>query len=149
LKHHVAACILAFIALPAWAQVTVHEPWIRATVPGQPTAGAYMRLTAGTDARLVSASSPVAGVTELHQMTMDKGVMRMRAVAGIDIPAGKGAELKPGGLHIMMMDLKRPMKEGETVPITLVVEDGSKRRSSIEVKATVRAVTGASSHRQH
>ncbi|HUN68513.1 MAG TPA: copper chaperone PCu(A)C [Burkholderiales bacterium] len=135
---------LILISASALAQVTVKDPWVRATVPQQTATGAFMQLSSPTDARLVSASSPVAGVVELHEMVMDKDVMKMRAVPGIDIPAGKGAELKPGGYHVMLMNLKSQMKEGDVVPIKLVVEGKDKKRQTLEVKATVRPLNTAS-----
>jgi len=110
-----------------------------------------MTLTSRTNARLVSASSPVAGMTELHRMTMENGVMRMRAVPGIDLPAGKPAQLKPGGFHLMLMNLKRQVKEGETVRITLVIEEKDGKRFPIEVEAPVRplSTTVDGDHDQH
>jgi len=150
MRVHRIIGILALVACPAWAQVTVQDPWVRATVPQQNTTGGFMTLISGKDARLVSASTPVAGITELHQMTMDNGVMRMRAVPGMDLPAGKPAQLKPGGFHLMLMDLKRQVKEGEIVPITLVIEEKGGKRFSVEVKAPVRPLgTTAEDHNQH
>ena len=133
-----AAALL--VALPAAAQVTVTDPWIRGTVQGQMATGAFMKLQSAKDARLVEAASPVAGVVEIHEMTLQNNVMRMRAVKALDLPAGRAVELKPGGYHVMLMDLKQQMKEGETVPVTLVVESGGKRET-IEVKVPVRAPT--------
>ncbi|WP_310450691.1 copper chaperone PCu(A)C [Sulfuritalea sp.] len=130
--------VSAVFILPAHAQVTVKEPWVRATVSAQMATGAFMQITSVQDARLVEARSPVAGVVEVHEMSMDKDVMKMRAVKTLDLPAGKSVELKPGGYHIMLMDLKQQMKEGDTVPVTLVVEGKDKKRSTIEVKAPVR-----------
>lgn len=127
----------AFI-LPAHAQVTVKEPWVRATVAQQQATGAFMQLVSAQDARLVEVKSPVAGIVEIHEMAMDKDVMRMRAIKGLDLPAGKVVELKSGGYHVMLMDLKRQVKEGDTVPLTLVVEGKDKKLSSIDVKAPVR-----------
>jgi hypothetical protein len=135
----IAALILS--ALPVMAQVTVKDPWVRATVSQQKATGAFMQITSAQDAQLVSASSPVAGVVEVHEMTMEKDVMKMRAMKSLDLPAGKSVELKPGGYHVMLMDLKQQMKEGDTVPVTLVVEGKDKKRSSIEVKAAVKALT--------
>ena len=132
-----ASTILLSISL-AHAQVEVKDPWVRATVPQQTATGAFMRLTSPTDARLVSASSPVAAVVELHEMKMENGVMKMRAVPAIEIPAGKGAELKPGGYHVMLMNLNAQMKEGGIVPITLVIESKDGKRETLEVKAPIR-----------
>jgi copper(I)-binding protein len=139
----ITAVALLLAALPVMAQVTVKDPWVRATVSQQKATGAFMQITSAQDARLVDASSPLAGVVEVHEMTMEKDVMRMRAVKGLDLPAGKSVELKPGGYHVMLMDLKQQMKEGDTVPVTLVVEGKDNKRTKVEVKATVKALATA------
>lgn len=132
---------LMFAAFPVMAQVTVKDPWVRATVPAQKATGAFMQITSAQDARLVEAKSPVAGVVEVHEMVMEKDVMKMRAIKGLDLPAGKTVELKPGGYHVMLMDLKEQMKEGATVPVTLVVEGKDRKRSTVEIKAAVKPLT--------
>lgn len=126
------------VCAPVSAQVTVHEPWVRGTVPEQKATGAFMRLTAQTDSHLVSASSPVAGIVEIHEMKMDNGVMRMRAVPGLPLPAGRAVDLAPGGYHVMLIGLKQPLKAGESVPISLVFEGADRQRRTVDVKATVR-----------
>lgn len=133
-----ALALSALLAGPALAQVTVKDAWVRATVAGQKATGAFMEIADPAGGRLVSASTSVAGVTELHEMSMEGTTMKMRAVPGIDLPAGKAVELKPGGLHVMLMDLKQPLSAGESVALTLVVEGKDKKRETIEVKATVR-----------
>ena len=143
------AFALAVAAAPALAQVKVSDAWVRATVPHQSATGAYMTLESPQDARVVSASSPAAGVVELHEMKMDNEVMKMRRVPAVALPAGKTVELKPGGYHVMMMNLKGQMKEGDTVPITLVVEGKDKKRETVEVKATVRPVNAPASGGDH
>jgi hypothetical protein len=140
LRSSLAALAALLVVLPAAAQVTVTDPWIRGTVQGQMATGAFMKLQSTRDARLVEAASPVAGVVEIHEMAMENNIMRMRAVKALDLPAGRAVELKPGGYHVMLMDLKQQMKEGEVVPVTLVVETAG-RRETIEVKASVRAPT--------
>ncbi len=138
-----AALVTAGITLPAHAQVVVKDPWVRATVSQQKATGAFMQLTSPQDARLVEAKSPVAGVVEIHEMSMEKDVMRMRAMpGGLELPAGKTVELKSGGYHVMLMDLKQQVKEGSSVPMTLVFEGKDKKRSSIEIKAPVKSLTG-------
>jgi copper(I)-binding protein len=102
-----------------------------------------MTLTATQSSRLVEARSPVAGVVEIHEMTMDGSVMKMRAVPSLELPAGKPVALKPGGYHVMLMSLNRTLKEGEVVPITLVLETGG-RRETLEVKAPVRPLNASS-----
>lgn len=136
---------LAALALSAaaHAQVTVKDAWVRATVAQQKATGAFMQLNAARDARLLSATSPVAGVVEIHEMAMDGGVMKMRAVPGLDLPAGKAVDLKPGGYHVMLLDLKGQVKAGDAVPVTLVVEGRDGKRETIEVKATARALGAA------
>jgi copper(I)-binding protein len=140
-KSVLSLLVLCAISAPVAAQVKVADPWVRATVPQQKATGAFMNLTAEKGTRLVEARSPVAGVVEIHEMTMENNVMKMRAIAGLDLPAGKAVELKPGGYHVMLMDLKEQMKEGQSVPLTLVVEDKDKKRQAIEVKAIVRPLT--------
>jgi len=133
-----AVALTAALGAPAMAQVTVKDAWVRGTVPEQKATGAFMQLSAPAGARLVQASSNVAGTVELHEMSMEGTTMKMRAVPGIDLPAGKAVDLKPGGYHLMLLDLKQPLKEGQTVVITLVVEGQNNKRTSIEVSAPVR-----------
>ncbi len=130
------ACAAA--VLPAQAQVTAEQAWARATVVQQRASAAFMRLTSSVDARVVEVRSPVAGVARIHEMKLDGGVMRMRALQQLELPAGKTVELRPDGAHVMLMDLKRPLKEGDTLPLTLVI-DVAGRRSQIEVVVQVRA----------
>lgn len=138
--------------------VQVSDPWVRATVPAQKATGAFLTLTAKQHARLIAAASPAAKLVEIHEMSMGAdNVMRMRAIESLELPAGSAVEFKPGGYHIMLMDLVAQMKEGERVPLTLTVESADGKRESIQVEATVRALTqqhgGASSghhgHKHH
>lgn len=134
------AAVLGLASTAALAQVTVSEPWVRGTVESQMATGAFMRLTAATDARLLGARSPVAGIVEIHEMALENNVMRMREISRLDLPAGRTVELRPGGYHVMLLDLKRSLKPGEEVPITLEVEQGGERLT-IPVKAIVRPLT--------
>lgn len=131
------------LAAAAQAQVNVQDAWVRATVAHQKATGAFMQLTASSDARLVEVRSPVAGTVEIHEMALVKDVMQMRAVSGLELPAGKTVELKPGGYHVMLMDLKRQVKEGDMVPLTLVVQARDGKRQMLELKATARALNTA------
>jgi copper(I)-binding protein len=133
----------------AHAEVTVKEPWVRATVAQQKATGAFMTLTSSGDAKLISASSPVAGMVEVHEMAMEGDVMRMRAVNELNLPAGKPVDLKPGGYHVMLMALKQPLKAGDTVPVTLVIEGKDQKRETIEVQASVRALGGQMMQHKH
>ena len=136
--------VSAAFVLTAHAQVTVKDPWVRATVSQQRATGAFMQITSAQDARLVEVRSPAAGIIEIHEMTMEKDVMKMRALPdGLNLPAGKAVELKPGGYHVMLMDLKQQMKEGDSVPVILVIEGKDKKRSTIEIKAPVRPLATA------
>ncbi len=134
------AMSIAFAA-SAVAQVTVREPWIRATVPAGQATGAFMELVSKQDARLVEVRSPAAGIIEIHQMSMQGDRMMMSAVDGIDLPAGKTVALASGGYHIMMMDLKRQMKAGETVPMTLVIQGKGKKQEAVEVQVPVKPLS--------
>lgn len=122
-----------------WAQsVDVKAAWARATVQGQKATGAFMTLTAKDGARLVGVSSPVAGVSEVHEMKMDGDVMKMRAMAdGLELPAGKAVELKPGGYHVMLMDLKTPLLKDTTIPVTLMFKDAKGAQTKLELKLPV------------
>ena len=142
IRYTAAVCAVLWVTLPVAAQVIVSDPWIRSTVPQQMATGAFMQLKSAKDAKLIEVRSTVAGVVEIHEMKMENNVMRMSAVQSVALPAGRTVELRPGGYHVMMMDLKQQMKEGEVVPMMLVVESGGKRET-IEVKATVRAATAS------
>jgi periplasmic copper chaperone A len=141
------ACMAA-LAQPA--QVKVEGAWARATVQGQKGTGAFMSLTAKDGAQLVGVSSPVAGVAEVHEMKMDGDVMKMRAVPSLALPAGKKVELKPGGYHLMLMDLKAPLVKDSTVPVTLLFKDAKGAESKLELKLPVAtAAPGAASEHKH
>ncbi|MFS2002007.1 copper chaperone PCu(A)C [Duganella sp. CT11-25] len=138
--------LLLLAALPALAQVTVGEPWVRATVAQQKATGAFMTLTSTQGASLVGASSPAAGVVEVHEMKMVDDVMRMRQIAVLELPAGKPVALSPGGYHLMLLELKQPLKDGDKVPLTLEIEDAQKVRSKIVVEAPVKPLNAAAMH---
>jgi len=134
------------VAAAAHAQVEARAAWVRGTVQGQTTAGAYMELTSGERASLLGAESPAARSAEIHEMKMEGDVMRMRAVPRLELPPGKTVELKPGGYHMMLVDLKRPLKKGDLVPIRLKVELGDKTVKTIQVMAEVRDLAAAGGH---
>ena len=139
----------ALLAGTAYAQtVDVKDAWVRTSVPGQKATGSFMKLTAKDGAKLVAASSPVAGVTEVHEMKMEGDVMKMKAVAGgLDLPAGKTVELKPGGYHVMLMDLKAALSKDSTIPLTLVFKDAKGVESRLELKVPVAAAPMAAAHK--
>jgi copper(I)-binding protein len=138
-KHLIAAALTTMCAISAFAQnVTVTDAWARATVQGQKATGAFMTITAKDNAKLVGVSSPVAGVVEIHEMKMEKDIMKMAPLPnGLDLPAGKAVELKPGGYHVMLMDLKAPLAKDTTVPLTLTLQDAKGVKSNVELKALV------------
>ena len=119
------------------ADVAVQNAWVRTTVPGQKGTGAFMSLTAKSDLRLVGASSAVAGVAEVHEMKMNGDVMQMRAVAGVDLPAGKAVALQPGGFHVMLLDLKTALPKNTTVPLTLLFKDAKGMQSKVDLMVPV------------
>lgn len=150
LSRWLAASALALAASAACAQTTVKDAWVRGTVEKQRATGAFMQIQSSTGGKLVGASSPAAGVTEVHEMSMDGGVMKMRALPALDLPAGKAVELKPGGYHVMLMDLKQPLKTGDTVTLNLVIEGKDGKRETVEVKAPVKALgMGGDGHSGH
>lgn len=136
LKLLSATLLLACSALQAQT-VEVKDAWIRSTVQGQQGTGAFMNITAKDAATLVGASSPVAGVVEVHEMKMEGDVMKMHAVPSLDLPAGQTVQLKPGGYHVMMMDLKKTLPKGSTVPLTLRFKDAKGAESQVELKVPV------------
>lgn len=136
------ACAAALLfASGALAQVSVQAPWIRASVPQAKATGAFMELQSAQDMRLVGVRSSVAGSAEMHQMELVGQTMKMHAVDGIDIGAGRPLNLASGGYHIMLMDLKRQLKEGDSVPLTLLLQAKDGKRQAIELKVPVKALT--------
>ena len=125
------------VVAPGSAPVEVAGAWLRATVPGHSATGGFMTLTAGVPLRLVGVSTPVAGVAEVHEMKMEGDVMKMRAVPALELPAHQSVELKPGGYHLMLMNLKQPLAAGQHVPVTLSVQDAQGAKSTLSIQAPV------------
>ena len=137
LKQLIAAlCLLA--AASAQAQVDVTDAWARATGKGQKATGVFMNLTAKKATRLVGVKSELTPVTEVHEMKMDKDVMKMQAVKVLELPAGQTVSLKPGSYHVMLMDLKAPVAEDSQVVLTLLFEDAAGVKTQKEVKAVAK-----------
>lgn len=134
----VAACSAVLLPLGAVAQstVTVSGMWVRETVPGRNVTAAYavVENPGSADLQITGASAEVAGRVELHEMTRSGDMMKMSPVKTITVPAKGKVELKPGGLHIMLFDLKRPLKEGETVELTLTTDKGATVKAQAPVK---------------
>jgi copper(I)-binding protein len=131
--------------------VAAKDGWVRTSVQGQKSSGAFMTLTAKETTRLVSISTPVAGVAQVHEMQMEGDVMRMRAVqGGLELPAGKPVALSPGGYHVMLMDLKAALPKDSTVPLTLVFKDAKGVESRLELKLPVAtAAPGGMAEHKH
>lgn len=136
----------------AQAQVMVQEPWVRATVAQQNATGAFMRLSSTTGSTLVQADSNVAKHVEIHEMAMENDVMKMRQIPGIALPAGQQVELKPGGYHIMLIDLSQQVREGDYVPLVLTFEGADGKRETITIDAPARPLNSGSighGHQSH
>jgi copper(I)-binding protein len=138
-------CASLAVAAPAPKPLTISNAWVRSPAPGQKVAGAYMELKSDATATLVGVSSPAAARVELHSMALDAGVMKMRPVENIALPPGTAVKLAPGGLHIMLLDLTRPLKEGDKVPLTLSIRHAG-ATTQVKVEATVRAGAGVPQH---
>lgn len=115
------------VSAQALAEVAIDGAYVRAVPPGQPNSAAFMEVSnkGSADLALVGGSSPVAEVVELHTHTMEGGMMRMRQVEKIDLPAGETVSLKPGGLHVMLIGLKQKLVPDQEVSLTLLFNDGS------------------------
>jgi copper(I)-binding protein len=150
-----AVSLLAVLMLAAAAAraagVEVTGAWARATMPGQKVAGVYMEIRSDRAARLVGVESAAAGSAEVHEMRNDGGVMRMRHVEALDLPAGRTVKLAPGGFHVMLFELGQPLKPGDKVRLTLKVDRGGKRED-VQVVAVVKPASAAgvdSGHGDH
>jgi copper(I)-binding protein len=139
------ALVLALASGLAWGQVKVEGAWVRPTVPGQQAGGGFMTLTSAGGDRLLGGSTPVAERFELHTMSMNGDVMVMRQVEGIDLPAGRKVELKPGGLHVMFVGLRQALAAGTTVPLTLRFQKAGELK--VDVQVTARPPAGADAHK--
>ncbi|BCX69052.1 MULTISPECIES: copper chaperone PCu(A)C [Pseudomonas] len=133
------------LAWQACAQTQVSDAWVRATVAGQHSTGAFMTLQADTDSKLLSVQSPVAKTAQIHEMSMKDDVMRMGQVESVALPAGKPVSLGPNGYHVMLMDLTAQVAEGSKVPLTLTVENAKGEKETIKVEAEARSL-GAMDH---
>jgi periplasmic copper chaperone A len=114
--------------------IQIKDAWARATPGAAQAAAAYVTIMSATGDRLTGASTPAAQTAELHTMTMDGGVMKMRQVDGIDLPAGKTVTLKPGGYHIMLTGLAQPLTEGQSFPLTLTFDKAGTREVTVAVQ---------------
>lgn len=149
----ILGALLAFAA-PGFAgeaqrSVKVANAWVRAPAPGQKTVAAYLELTSEHDAALVAAGTPAAARVEMHSSSVDGGVMRMRALPRIELPAGQTVKLAPGGNHLMLLEMKQPLKPGDKVALTLSIQPAGAGTSltTVDLQADVRAADGAAHHK--
>ncbi|WP_296810005.1 copper chaperone PCu(A)C [Thiocapsa sp.] len=134
-----AATFLAALSCAAFgAELSIDDPYARAVPPGQPNSAVFMSLEnqTGTNQALVGAESAVSEIVELHTHVEEDGMMRMRRIEKIEVPAGETVTLKPGGLHVMLIGLKQPLEPDDAVDLTLIFEDGSR----MPVQAPVRRI---------
>ncbi len=129
--------------------VIVKDAWIRGTVQGQTATGAFMELTAKSNVRLIGVSTPLTKNAEVHNMTMENGVMKMFPVVGIDVPAGKTVKLASGGYHVMLTNLQKPLNPGDKVPLQLTFELADKKRETVDLSVEVRDIKGQPAAHQH
>jgi periplasmic copper chaperone A len=113
----------------------VFDVWAKTTVPGGSVSAAYMHIKSAKPLKLIKAESPLTNTVELHDMKMKDGVMEMKAVDAVVIPANKLIDLKPGGFHIMLIKVNKPIKKGDEVPLTLTFENEAKQTFTVDVKA--------------
>jgi len=146
IKRAAIALSLMGLAFQASAQTKVDNAWVRATVPTQTASGAFMTVTADSDSKLLSVATPIAKDVQIHEMTMKNDVMSMGPVKFVELPAGEAVKLDPNGYHVMLMGLSAQLKEGETVPLTLTVENAKGEKETLEVKAPVRSLTNMEGH---
>ena len=151
MRYVIAMAVLLSVA-QAWAGgVTVSDAWARATAPGQDSAAVYLRMKSQRVARLIGVTTTAADSAEIHSMTHDNGVMKMRALEALPLPAGQQIELGSGGNHLMLLGLKRPLKVGGKVPLIFIVQFADGHKEKIKAKAEVKSFTEApdNSHQHH
>ncbi|CAI8718044.1 copper chaperone PCu(A)C [Pseudomonas sp. GW456-12-1-14-TSB6] len=141
IKRAALGLSLLGLAFQVSAQTRVDDAWVRATVPNQSASGAFMSVTADSDSKLLSVASPAAKDVQIHEMTMKNDVMSMGPVKSVDLPAGKAVNFDPNGYHVMLMGLTAQLKEGDSVPLTLTIENAKGEKETVEVKAPVKALT--------
>jgi copper(I)-binding protein len=129
--------------------ITVKNAWARATAPGQEVGAVYLDIVSSSAAKLVKAESTAATSTEIHSMSMKGDVMEMRKIDSLELAAGKTVSLVPGGNHVMLIGLKKPLKEGDKVTVTLTVEKAPKVQEKVEVSAEVKSMMSGAMHHHH
>ncbi len=152
-KHNTWIAAVAALLLTAQAyaaDVTIDDAWARATAPGQENGSVGLVITSAKDARLIAVTTPAAKFAEIHTMTMENGVMKMRQLEDLPLPAKQPVKLGPGGDHLMLFNLKKPLKAGEEIPLTLTIQFSDKRSEKINIKAQIKPLTAAQdNHHAH
>ena len=149
-KSWIAVAALLFAAQVQAGEVTVSDAWVRATAPGQENGSVGLVITSQKDARLIAVTSPLAESAEIHTMTMDNGVMKMRQLEDLPLSAKQAVTLGPGSDHLMLFGLKHALKAGDKVPLTLTVQFADKSTEKINIKAQVKPLTaGQNKHHHH
>lgn len=149
-KSLIVIVALLFTAQVQAGEIKVSDAWARATAPGQENGSVGLVITSQKDARLIAVASPVAASAEIHTMTMDNGVMKMRQLEDLPLPAKQAVTLGPGSDHLMLFGLKHALKAGDKVPLTLTVQFADKRTEKINIKAQVKPLTaGQNKHHHH
>ena len=138
-----------FVGVAFAGDVAVTEAWTRASAPGQKVAGVYFDIESAIDAKLIGVQTSLTDAAEIHLMSMEDGIMRMRPVPAVNLPAGKMVKFKPGGYHVMLFDLRQPLKAGEEVAVDLLVEDGAGRQATLAVSVQVRNLDGSQAQHHH
>jgi hypothetical protein len=131
------ASLASFVSTDALAQTVASDAWVRATVPAQKTGGAYLTLRSPDAARVLTGTSPVADSVEIHTMQMNGSVMSMREVSAVALPAGQAVS----NFHVMLMGLKRQLKEGDKLPLSLVIEHAGGKRETLQLEVAVKPLT--------
>lgn len=150
IRRFFAVLLIAFPAAAQAQSIAVEKPWARATAPNARAGGVFMTLTdTGAPDKLVAVASPVAGVVEVHRTVEQNGVMKMLPVEAIDLEPGKKVVLAPGGYHVMLMDLKRQLKPGDTFPMTLTFAKAAPMTVTVKVEAAGAAGPSHDAHGGH
>ena len=140
-----AACL--WMSQAVAGEVTVSEAWARATAPGQDTGVVSLHITSRKDANIIAVSSTAASSAEIHSMVHDGGMMKMRAMDALPLNAKQEVALGDDGNHLMLIGLKKPLKAGDSVALTLTVQFADKHKEKVEVKAEVKPLT--ENHDEH
>jgi len=150
-NNWIAAIAALLLTAQAYAgDVRIDDAWARATAPGQENGSVGLVITSAKDARLIAVITPVAKFAEIHTMSMENGVMKMRQLEDLPLPAKQPVKLGPGGDHLMLFSLKNPLKAGEEIPLTLTIQFPDKSTKKISIKAQIKSLTaGRDNHHAH